>query len=93
MLTGIIDSIRKERATFLHEVNFIREMANEDVIANQVDKAESQYVRETTDELIEAKEMVDEMPSDTTQDDAEINKIMEATEDMSFDEMIGLIND
>lgn len=92
MLTGVIDNIRRERATFLHEVEFIREMANEDVIADRVERAESQYVRETTEDLEEAKQMVLEMPADELQDEKEITKICESTEDMSFDEMIGIID-
>lgn len=90
MLTGIIESIRKERAVFSHEVNFIREMSTEDIIADSVDKAESQYMKETAEDLIEAKEMCNEMPADTTQDEAEIQRMLEATEDMTFDEMIGI---
>lgn len=90
MLTNVIESIRRERATFIHEVEFIREMAKEDAIADRVDKAESQYVRETVEDLKEAKRMVLEMPADETQDEKEITRICESTEDMSFDEMIGI---
>lgn len=90
MLTNVIDSIRRERASFIHEVEFIREMAKEDAIADRVDKAESQYVKETAEDLKEAKRMVLEMPADETQDEKEITRICESTEDMSFDEMIGI---
>lgn len=92
MLNGVIDSIIKERATFIHEVEFIREMAKEDVIADRVEKAESQYVRETAEDLKEAKQMVLDMPADESQDEKEIAKICESTEDMTFDEMIGIID-
>ena len=41
MLTEIVDSIRRKRAEFIHEVSFIREMARDDAIADSIDKSES----------------------------------------------------
>lgn len=90
MLNNAIDNIRRERATFIHEVAFLREMASEDVIADSVDKAESQYVRESLDDLKLAKQMVEDMPDDSADDQREINMLLEATEDVTFDEMIGI---
>jgi hypothetical protein len=90
MLNGVINDIIRERASFLHEVEFIREMANEDIIADRVEKAESLFVKETAEDLMEAKQMVLDMPADETQDEREISKMCESTKDMSFDEMIGI---
>ena len=65
-------------------------MGKEDGIADRGDKAESQYVKETAEDLKEAKRMVLEMPADETQDEKEITSSCESTEDMTFDEMIGI---
>jgi hypothetical protein len=94
MLTEIVDSIRRKRAGFIHEVSFIREMARDDAIADSIDKSESMYVRETLDDIKNANQMVTEMTAAlekndlTDEDEAEINYLLEATEDVSFDEMI-----
>lgn len=88
MLTGIIDSIKRERAKFIHELSFVREMVNEDIIADRVSVAESQYVRETLDDINAANNILLEMPVDNNDDTAEINYLLEATEDVTFDEMI-----
>lgn len=92
MIENAVDKIRRKRATFLHEVAFVREMANEDIIADRVDKAESQYIKESLSDLIEAKDIINQMPSDDSDDQREINMLLEATEDISFDEMIGIHN-
>jgi len=92
MIENAVDKIRRKRATFLHEVAFVREMANEDIIADRVDKAESQYIKESLVDLIEAKDIVNQMPSDDSDDQREINMLLEATDDVSFDEMIGIHN-
>jgi hypothetical protein len=90
MIENAVDKIRRERATFLHEIAFLREMANEDVIADRVDVAESQYVKESLNDLKDALAIVKEMPDDDNDDQREINTILEATEDLTFDEMLGL---
>lgn len=92
MIENAVDKIRRKRATFLHEVAFVREMANEDIIADRVDKAESQYIKESLSDLMEAKDIINQMPSDDNDDQREINMLLEATEDISFDEMIGIHN-
>ena len=58
MIENAVDKIRRKRATFLHEVAFVREMANEDIIADRVDKAESQYIKESLSDLMEAKDII-----------------------------------
>ena len=92
MIENAVDKIRRKRATFLHEVAFVREMANEDIIADRVDKAESQYIKESLSDLMEAKDIINQMPSDDSDDQREINMLLEAAEDISFDEMIGIHN-
>ena len=88
MITGIIDSIKRERARVVHELSFVREMAKEDVIADRVNVAESQYVRETLDDIKNANDILLEMPEDKVTDLAEIEYLLEATEDVDFNDMI-----
>lgn len=90
MLTGLLNSIRHDRATFIHEVAHIREIASEDDIADRVGVAESQYVKEDIDDLREAKQLYQEMTIDDSRDEKEIQKILESTTDLTFDQMIGI---
>ena len=66
-------------------------MAGEDVVDDRTEVAESQYVKETIEDYNEAAEMIDQLSSDDSKEEAaEIQRIMEATDDITFDEMIGI---
>ena len=66
-------------------------MAREDVVDDRTEVAESQYVKETIEDYNEAAEMIDQLSSDDSKEEAaEIQRIMEATDDITFDEMIGI---
>ena len=75
MLTGILESVKRDRAKSARNIEYLREMAREDVVDDRTEVAESQYVKETIEDYKEA---------------AEIQRIMEATDDITFDEMIGI---
>ncbi len=91
MLTGILDSVKRDRARFARNIEYLREMAREDVVDDRTEVAESQYVKETIEDYKEAAEMVNQLPSDDSKEEAaEIQRIMEATDDITFDEMIGI---
>lgn len=93
MLNNVVDSIRNEEAQFVHELAFVREINEEDKLADVMDKVESRYMRETSEDFMEAKKMVDRMPSEITTEDAdEVNTLLESTNDISFDEMIGNVD-
>ena len=69
----------------------LREMAREDVVDDRTEVAESQYVKETIEDYKEAAEIIDQLSSDDSKEEAaEIQRIMEATDDITFDEMIGI---
>lgn len=91
MLTGILESVKRDRAKSARNIEYLREMAREDVVDDRTEVAESQYVKETIEDYKEAAEMIDQLPSDDSKEEAaEIQRIMEATDDITFDEMIGI---
>lgn len=91
MLTGILESVKRDRAKSARNIEYLREMAREDVVDDRTEVAERQYVKETIEDYNEAAEMIDQLPSDDSKEEAaEIQRIMEATDDITFDEMIGI---
>lgn len=91
MLTGILESVKRDRAKSARNIEYLREMAREDVVDDRTEVAESQYVKETIEDYKEAAEMIDQLSSDDSKEEAaEIQRIMEATDDITFDEMIGI---
>ena len=91
MLTGILESVKRDRAKSARNIEYLREMAREDVVDDRTEVAESQYVKETIEDYKEAAEMINQLPSDDSKEEAaEIQRIMEATDDITFDEMIGI---
>lgn len=91
MLKGIIDDIKRERAKFIRNVAYLREMSDDDMISDRLEKAESLVIKETAEDIKEAVDMVNYMPSNFDEEDnAEIERLMTATESITFDEMIGI---
>ena len=91
MLTGILELVKRDRAKSARNIEYLREMAREDVVDDRTEVAESQYVKETIEDYNEAAEMIDQLSSDDSKEEAaEIQRIMEATDDITFDEMIGI---
>lgn len=91
MLKGIIDGIKRERAEFVRNIAYLREMSDDDIISDRIDVAESLVIKETADDIKEAVDLVNYMPSDFKEEDnAEIERLMTATESITFDQMIGI---
>lgn len=92
MLNGIVNNIKRERAIFAHEVAYLRDIHEDDVISERMERVDSKYKRESVSDLIDAKNMIDEMTIESAQADfdSEINRLMESTEDMTFEEMLGI---
>ena len=93
MITNILTGLKEDRAKFVRELAYIRENAEEDLIADRVEKAERALGRKSDDfeSFVEAVSIVDTMDDDyATEDAEEINRILEANNDLTFDEMIGL---
>ena len=92
MFNNVIDSIRMERAKFARETEYIKETAADDIIDDRVEVAEQQYTRETMSELTEAADMLKNMPAeeDPVTEATELDCILNADNNITFDEMIGL---
>lgn len=92
MLNNVLDNLKRERAEFARDVEYLRETALDDVLDERVETAESLFVKESSDELIEASEMLKKLNADedATMEAAEIDKIMNATENLTFNEMAGI---
>lgn len=92
MVANIIDEIRTERAKFARDTEYIKESVIEDIIDERTEVAESLYVRETAEELAEAAELVNTISGepDVMQESAEVERILNAEENITFDEMAGI---
>ena len=49
MLKGIIDGIKRERAEFVRNIAYLREMSDDDIISDRIDVAESLVIKETAE--------------------------------------------
>lgn len=92
MLKNSIDAIREERARFARDVEYLKETAIDDEIDERLEISESNYTMESAEELEEAMEMVNRLPGeeDLLAESAEVEAILDATENLTFNEMVGI---
>jgi len=91
MIENILTEAKRERAEFAREVAYIREMHYDDEIDDIMDKVDSNIYHESSDDYKEAMEVAIMMQESYPEEDAaEMQRIMEATDNLSFDEMIGV---
>ena len=92
MLTMTYDSIREQKAKFARNVEYIKETAIDDVIDERVERAHSQYVGETVEELEEAASMLNKLSIDdeVMTESTEVQRLLNAEENISFNEMVGI---
>lgn len=92
MLTTAMDSIRETNAKFARDVEYIKETANDDIIDARVEMAEAQFSHETIGELEEAADMVGKLSAEenVVEEKAEIDRILNAEENLTFEEMVGI---
>ena len=92
MLTNPIESIRIENAKFARNIEYIKETALDDQIDERVEAAESEYYPESIEEMEEAAAMVNRLPEDEdpVEESAEIDRILSATENITFEEMANI---
>lgn len=91
MLNTILDNIKLERAKFARDVEYLTEEAIQDEVDDATELAEESVLGyiETSDELLEAAEVLESMSAnDEVSANEELQRILEATDDMTFDEMI-----
>ena len=94
MITSILSGLKKDRAKFVRELAYIREDAEENLYMERVEKAERAKGKVKVDDFesfVEAATILETMPDDyNEEDDAELTRILESTDDLTFDEMIGI---
>ena len=93
MLTGTLNKIREERAALIRDVEYIREMAAEDAIDDRLFDLELLNLNESGNIYAEAAETVEQIPTDDSFRQEEINRILNADHNLSFDEMLGIEDD
>lgn len=90
MLDNAINSIRKERAALAREIEYMRESMEDDKLDEIMESVEGS---DSKAELIEAEayaNSVDVTEEETAIESVEIDRILNADHDITFDEMIGL---
>lgn len=95
MITGIVETLKKERAEFAREVEYLKEDVYEDELDELMEKAEALYVKpnpnEELEEYKEAMEVLKEMDTDDTLTESEeVDRILQADHNLTFEEMIGI---
>ena len=90
MLTGTLNKIREERAARIRDVEYIREMAAEDAIDDRMFDLEMRMVKETGNIYAEAAKTADQISTDEGFRQEEIDRILNAESNISFDEMLGV---
>lgn len=92
MLVSPIEDIRRANAEFARDVEYLKETALDDQLDDRIAIAESQFEAETIEELEEAVELVKRLPDeeDVVEEKAEVDRILSADKNLTFDEMAGI---
>ena len=94
MITNILSSIQRDRANYARNLAYLREMSMDDEIDDRLDKVCNKFERATAEDYEKALETINEMANEyPEEDEAELKRLMESTEDMTFEEMICLTDD
>lgn len=90
MLNNSIDEIREERAKFAQKIEYLKETALDDVVDELTESAESEYERETMEELTEAADMLKSVSVDDElkEESVELDRILKSEDDITFEEMM-----
>lgn len=92
MLNNVLDDLKRQRASFARDIEYLKETAIDDEIDERMEVAESLFVNESSDELVEAAAMLNKLSGDVDEvmESAEIDRILNAEEDLTFEEMAGI---
>lgn len=94
MLTSTLEAIREEKARFSRDVEYLKETYIDDAVDIAFESAESEFVTESVEELEEAMEILESMEIDNEVEEAvedeEIQRILDAEDNITFNEMVGL---
>ena len=90
MLTGTLNSIREENAKLARDVEYIREMAEEDEMEDRLLDLEMQYVKRTENPYMESAESVNQISPEDNFSKQEVERILSSDHDLTVDEMLGI---
>ena len=94
MLTGALDAMRRERAKYARDVEYIRTMMFEDALDDREEEIDLAISGpDDPDEIVSAVKTVEQIPEEDDFSDDEVDRILASKHDLSFDEMIGCDND
>lgn len=90
-MTGTLNKLKRKNASFAREIEYLREMAATDEADDRMQNVlNNLYESESPVEYREAAELMTELTAEDPYAETEINRILESTHDLTFDEMIGL---
>ena len=91
MLNNLAMDMRKDRAKFATNVEYIKETAIADEVDMRTEAAESEYFSETVEDLEEAASWADRMDisEEGKVEVEEVSRVLAATDDLTFEEMVG----
>lgn len=93
MLNNIIDAVREENAQFVRETEYVKETAIDDVVDFRTESAEAEIMMDETDEeIMEAVQFTERLSGEEDPEEAkaEVGRLLNATENVTFNEMIGV---
>ena len=93
MLTGTLNKIREEKAARIRDVEYIRSISLDDRIDDRFFDVELRTVKESGNIYSESAATVDQIPTDESFRQEEIDRILNTDRKLSFDEMIGIIDE
>ena len=89
MMTKTFDDIRREKAKFARNVEYIRETSLDDIIDERVERAQSLFETESVEELEEAASLLNriEVDDELAVESVEVQRLLDADENITFNEM------
>lgn len=93
MLTKLSDSIKRKNAEFIRDVEYIKELAYEDMLDERMESFMEDVSELSMGEIRNDLDSLNELTDEPEQDEAEVQRIMNADRDLSFNDMIGVTPD
>lgn len=93
MLRKLSDSIKRKNAEFIRDVEYIKETAYEDMLDERMESFMEDVSELSMGEIRNDLDSLNELTDEPEQDEAEVQRIMAADRDLSFNDMIGVTPD
>lgn len=90
MITNLSDSIKRKNAEFIRDVEYIKETAYEDMLDERVQSFMEDESDLSMGDIRSDLDELDNLNDDPEQDEMEVQRIMAADKDITFNDMIGV---